>query len=430
MKLISLEEAAGKLGMSPDELKELRTRGDLYGYRDGTSWKFKEEDVERLAAERAESGGGKKATSDSDELLDLSLDDDPSGEMVLVSDVELGESDPGTSSTVIGRPGTQNPEESDIRLTTAEDRQAKGSSKSDVQLATHEPAKPGSDVKLVSVVDAGAGAGTTEMGPGSDFSLGDDALELSLDGDLSLDDDVLGVEEDARGIVTREMAPAPDGSSLELAAEDDALVIGSKGSGSDITLGSGDSGISLADPSDSGLSLEGPLELSGANEEPLELGEEPVFSLADDSDSQEVSAIAGDDEFLLTPMETAGEEVESDDSGSQVIALESDTDFVSSGELAAAAAAPMLEEEPLGAGALGLGSPALAGAGAAATMAPLAAREPAYTIWNVLSLGMCAVFLGLAGMMSVELLRTNMGPWDSPYRFNSAIMDLILSIVP
>ncbi len=43
---------------------------------------------------------------------------------------------------------------------------------------------------------------------------------------------------------------------------DDELVLGGSGTGSDITLGAADSGISLANPADSGLSLEEPFDLT------------------------------------------------------------------------------------------------------------------------------------------------------------------------
>ena len=47
-QFITLEEAAKKLGVHTDELVEMRSRGDIFGYRDGASWKFKPEDVDAL----------------------------------------------------------------------------------------------------------------------------------------------------------------------------------------------------------------------------------------------------------------------------------------------------------------------------------------------------------------------------------------------
>jgi excisionase family DNA binding protein len=40
-KLVPLDEAAKQLSLSPDELNEMRQNGEIYGYRDGASWKFK-----------------------------------------------------------------------------------------------------------------------------------------------------------------------------------------------------------------------------------------------------------------------------------------------------------------------------------------------------------------------------------------------------
>ena len=100
--------------------------------------------------------------------------------------------------------------------------------------------------------------------------------------------------------------------------DDDELVLGS-GAGSDVTAGVGDSGISLGNPSDSGLSLEEPLELSsGSGVESLELGEDEMLDL-DDSMAGGVDA---DDDFMLTPVEDGLDE--ESDSGSQVIALDSE----------------------------------------------------------------------------------------------------------
>ena len=100
-------------------------------------------------------------------------------------------------------------------------------------------------------------------------------------------------------------------------------MIGGGSSASGITL-SGDSGISLVDPADSGLSLEEPLELGGSGTgESLELGEEDILQLAESSKSH--SGLKADDDFLLTPMEETTD-VDESESGSQVIALDTDSD--------------------------------------------------------------------------------------------------------
>ncbi len=60
-KLIPLSEAAALLGVSADRLNELRQSNEIYGYRDGASWKFKQDDVERLK-ETLAGGGSSSAT--------------------------------------------------------------------------------------------------------------------------------------------------------------------------------------------------------------------------------------------------------------------------------------------------------------------------------------------------------------------------------
>ena len=48
---ISVEEAAQRLGLSPDEVVALRRSGKIRGYPDYGDWVFEESDVAELAAE-------------------------------------------------------------------------------------------------------------------------------------------------------------------------------------------------------------------------------------------------------------------------------------------------------------------------------------------------------------------------------------------
>ena len=50
-KFLTLDEAAEQLGISKDRLSQLREAGKVRAYRDGTSWKFRGDDVERLASD-------------------------------------------------------------------------------------------------------------------------------------------------------------------------------------------------------------------------------------------------------------------------------------------------------------------------------------------------------------------------------------------
>src|SRR5687767_2084851 len=117
-KLIEIKEAAEILGVTPEELGEMRQRGEIHGYRDGGSWKFKTDEVERVKGERGGTmsdpfGGDDLTFKDTDSLTqhDLTLSDlsqEPpmealEDESILVSEEALGHSGESTSSTVIGK---------------------------------------------------------------------------------------------------------------------------------------------------------------------------------------------------------------------------------------------------------------------------------------------------------------------------------------
>src|SRR5437867_8756681 len=48
-RYLSIEEAAEQLGLTKAEVNQLRTKGEIRGFADRGTFKFKEEDVEELA---------------------------------------------------------------------------------------------------------------------------------------------------------------------------------------------------------------------------------------------------------------------------------------------------------------------------------------------------------------------------------------------
>ena len=48
-KLIPMEQAATMLGMSVEQINELRSNQEIFGYKDGGTWKFKMTELERVA---------------------------------------------------------------------------------------------------------------------------------------------------------------------------------------------------------------------------------------------------------------------------------------------------------------------------------------------------------------------------------------------
>jgi excisionase family DNA binding protein len=400
-KYYNVKTAAEALGVSEAEIRQLLDRHELHGYRDGADWKFKSEDVEALVAQRRAAPPAPAAAPPPEEGAD-----------VLASEHELGQSDPGLSGTVIGLDKGKSAVDSDIRLAP-------------------EPAKPAeSDIRLGEEKPAAARKKDEVAAKVSQF----EELDLTLDQDLSLEDSTVASKPPAK--------PAQGDSAVDLSGkklEDDDLVLGGGGTGSDVSIG-GDSGISLVDPADSGLSLEAPLDLAKPAEDSLELGEEDLLSFSSDTGS---AALKSEDDFQLTPMEEGGEGEESE-SGSQVIALDTESESEDAATLIASGGSmtAMLEEDVGGLPAAGaaLLAPAAGEAGLATGDAlaldsglvhpALALPEAPYTIWNIVSLVLCSLILMLVGMMMFDLIRNMWSSepnWHGVHSINSAIMDTILS---
>ena len=115
---VSLDQAAKILGISTDELIEMRSRGEIFGYRDGTSWKFKQEEIDRV---QLELGGD-------------ALDEAAGGSSVLVAERQIGPTGSKSGSTVGKGSGAGS---SDIALD------------SDLKLAQDAGSAASSDVALV-----------------------------------------------------------------------------------------------------------------------------------------------------------------------------------------------------------------------------------------------------------------------------------------
>jgi excisionase family DNA binding protein len=443
-KFLTLEEAAKMLGVSPDALTEMRDRHKISAYRDGASWKFKSDDVERLIAERK--------SSDDDAAAEYAEIEDDS---ILLSELELGQSGPGTSSTVIGKSSDVASAESDIRIAAPKTQGAARASEPEIALPVDDDLVLPSDSGILSTspsTSPGSGSsgvlsgGSGVLASGSGLSAKFDELDtLDLDLPSPAESGITPIPPSGSSssklfsaspappaaddhdeiLLASEVAEDPAGGSdisLVSPSDDDELVLG--GIDSDITHSAGDSGISLLDPQDSGLSLmDAPLDLGGSKVESLELGDDDMMLL--DESKATGSQADSEDDFLLTPLEEGGDEA---DSGSQVIALDTDdVQFDEAGgsllDEAAPAGASMLEED--------LGQGSLAAPGFAATAAPVgayasAASDAAFGTWNVVSLCLVVLFLCLSGMMMFDLMR-NMWSWNGAYAVNSSLMDMVLS---
>jgi hypothetical protein len=229
------------------------------------------------------------------------------------------------------------------------------------------------------------------------------------------------------------------GSSIKLGDEELEVVLGGSKSGSDVTQSPTDSGIQLISPSDSGLSLDQPVALGSSARRLLDIPTEDLGAVEELAVEGAPEALKPDDDFLLTAMDdTGGEE---SDSGSQVIALDTDDELGSGMFAGTGSGAALLEEEPslggapmliptstFGAAPSLMGGGVMGGAamGGAAMGGPTAAApiRGEYTTANITVLAICAVFLLFCGMLTFDLMR-NMWSWNGPYQINSSIMDSI-----
>src|SRR3954464_8274609 len=167
-RLTSLEEAATQLGISTERLNALREAGKVRAYKDGASWKFRSEDIEKFAAE----GVPSVDASASDLALDLDDEDDDfkfpadsSGKLKASasSDPELGLADEEPDTKPVDKPTTE---------------PVAKSAGSDLSLDSEElVAGPASDLSLDDV-DEPTVAGLDE---GSD-----DALAIDDDGSIDI----------------------------------------------------------------------------------------------------------------------------------------------------------------------------------------------------------------------------------------------------
>ncbi|MCA9129748.1 MAG: helix-turn-helix domain-containing protein [Planctomycetales bacterium] len=413
---VTLEEAAKKLGVSADELVEMRSRGEIFGYRDGASWKFKPEEIERVASERM--GGA--------------LDEDPAGSSILgggssvMGDSQLGSDSDDNDVALVADPKSG----SDVRLVRKSDDLELASSEDDddeLALAPDEddllPAASnslGSDIELAgSDLELGALGSAV----GSDIPIsGSDSLDL----DGSDPSNVIGSSDlnlAGSEIIKGDSDPGIDSGSLDLLGSDLELSDGSDlvlGGGSDLALGT-DSGINLMSPADSGISLE---------DEPLDLAASGISGLdlaAEGSDVESGSAVdfQQDDEFQLSP---SGALDTDDDSGSQVIELEDSSEFGDAAvALPDAGGFDDLSDVDSAGGFDDGGFGEMAPAGAAAVS--MAVPEVPYKTWEVVLLLGVLLLMSLSGILVSDIVR-NLWAWSgNDSSLTSGFTEMLVSVL-
>jgi excisionase family DNA binding protein len=411
---VPLEEAARILGVSPDKLVEMRSRGELRGFRDGASWKFPQDEIDRLRDQGIPGGGS-----------DIGLGADPGG-----SDVALvprqGQGD-GSDVEVVasGSSGDSGLEVVEDNADDALKLAPEGSGALDIGgEPTEGSTGPSLGSDLAPANDSGvdvlgeADVAGAEQGGTGDLIRGDSDPDLAMSGgvdDALSDDDELVIADD----------------------DDDDLVLSS--GGSDISI-AGDSGINLQSPSDSGLSLESePLDLAGSSISALDLGEDGGGESPSSGGEGSGSLVdfQADEEFQLSPS-GVGVDSEEDDSGSQVIEVEDSEAFAEEVDFGAAEGGVMAEDD---AGLLD-DSAVMAGEGLVAedaddamgmqpmmtTGAPAVAQGEPFGLFSVLALAVTVVLMCIGGMLATDLLR-NLWTYEPTAAPVSSLTDILIDFL-
>ncbi len=458
-KLIPMDEAAAMLGMTVDRVSELRSSNEIFGYRDGSTWKFKRSELERVAGElgitlgavaEAAEDAVKSKIDDAVSELGLALEDS-SDDLVLQepdsveymedSSVELfasglGESDLSSDSIKVTDSSLKIDdlklldEDDDDSLKLDDDSLIAGVVDDD------QPAPSGDSPQSKDSIDLSS---SSIFDDEEALSFGSSSLKLSTDaaGDDAadlLDDEPIGGESGsgtgkdigASGGDDLLLASGSDMFGDELSLEDsvsfdDSADLSSVGdaalddsdSNVELKLESNESGINLA-ASESGISL--------STDEPLDLGASDIDALQLDDDDEDlivVEEMAGPDEptlmqeddFNLTPLE---EKAATNDSTSQVIAMEDSGVFTDESEGASLGSGDFGAEIVEDAGfddAGGFGDDALgvedglyddaAMAGAAVAARP----DVEYSNWQLASLGLVAFTLLAGSLVAYDLAR-------------------------
>lgn len=68
-----MDEAASMLGMTVEQLTELRSKNEIFGYKDGANWKFKQAEIERVAGEMSITLKQAGAANEEDSSVELDL---------------------------------------------------------------------------------------------------------------------------------------------------------------------------------------------------------------------------------------------------------------------------------------------------------------------------------------------------------------------
>lgn len=363
--LVSLDKAAELLGMTADQLNDMRLKNEIFGTRDGASWKFKLEEIQRFADDRNISLAAIDMPEDSDfKLTDESLELSFGSSEALLDEA----SDSGSSQVIDDAAGGDDLSfgSSDIALASGSDEDV---------LADDEPSEKGS--------------------PSDTGKLLADSAELQLSEDDLFDDE----------ISLQDSASLVDSADLSSDFEDSDLVLEDSDSSDEpaLDIDAAESGISLS-ANESGISVDEPFDLGGSDIDDLELPDDQDVIALEESGVDSAAVLQSDDNFDLTPLEDSGMD---DSSGSQVIALEDSAIYTDDSaptmlgedQVSVEDSAPVMLEDTYG---------------QIDPSAPVAVvPETPYSVWNIVSLVAALLVVTLGTMVAFDVARNMWQPDDT-----------------
>jgi len=245
-KYLSIEETIELLGIPQEEITRLREAGDLRGFADRGTWKFRAEDVEEFSRSRQADSSDNVGLGDDE----LSLDDDDFESLGTASLLDEDDEVSADQPTLIQQTTDDEP------LLSLDD-----TSDSDVRLVIDDSLEPGdlsesdSDVRLV--MD-------------DEPLLAESDSEIQLVADAQPTDDMAGSDSDVKLVATDPL----DATIIETPQDSEDLGLTEIAEGSDLSIDqNSNSGISLEAVAESGISLEAADE-SGISLEPSGSGVE------------------------------------------------------------------------------------------------------------------------------------------------------------
>ncbi len=286
-KYLSLDEAAQQLGLRNDELNRIREKGEVRGFADRGTWKFKVEDIEELARSRQ---------ADSSPEVPMYIDSGSQDSSTTLGNPESAFAIGGDSSMVL-----DDGDDAEDPTVIRKSRDPLSSSDSDVRLVFDEPMVIGpSDSGPMRMMDSDSDVRLV----GNVMPESDSDSDVKLANDLDSDSDVKLVGEATLSDITLSRnVSSQKGSDSEIRlvspdSDSDIRIVGSKlGSDSDVQLVSREAGsdsdvkvMKVSDASDSDVQLLGSADSSIAldfetddSESASVLSEESGIALGGDS---------------------------------------------------------------------------------------------------------------------------------------------------